>query len=226
MARRSADVPGADEPKRRGHPVLWTIVSVLLIVAGLTFAAPSLWPSMLDEPGQVRDMDNNLVIPDEPQATSSEILEQIQMVVDDGGDGFVVPSVDLDVPLGSINAVEGDINPPDFTGAFVVRNHGVSLDQADQGTVYIATHSLFGGRAPGNYLQTFGQTTLKPGDIIKANGRQYEFVEVRIVDKKKLAEDAELWTNDPGRLIVITCAVRPEGGRAVNNMVIIAKLIA
>ncbi|MDR2973981.1 MAG: hypothetical protein LBV00_04605 [Propionibacteriaceae bacterium] len=219
-----------NKKKRKVLPVFLSILSVLLVAGGITFGAMSLWPGHTPAGATALiDMQGNVVVPDEPAATSSAFMEQAQMVTDDGGEGFVVPSLNLDVPLGSINEVEGVMNPPNFTSAFVIRNRGASLDNADQGTVYIVTHAIYQGHAPGNYLQADGQVSLKPGDIIKADGKEYSFVEAQIIAKEGqggLADHAELWTDDPGRLIIVTCVVRPEGGIAVNNLVIIAQLVA
>ncbi len=223
------------EKKRRGG-ILLLVLSILLIVAGVTFGVMSFLPghslghSLNPATQQLRDMDGELVVPDEPIPTSSEFTEQLQMVEDDGGDGFVVPSLNLDVPLGSINSVDNALNPPNFTSVFVVRNMGVSLDNADQGTVYMATHAIQHGHAPGDYFQKNGQVTLNPGDIIKANNRQYAFVESQVIPKKGddgLSSHGELWTNDPGRLVLITCLLNPDGhSNANDNLVIIAKLVS
>ncbi len=214
-----------EETKKKRGGLLLIIVSVLLIAGGVTFGVWSLWPS--NQGNQLVDMDGRVVVPDDPSATSPEFMEAADMVEDDGGDGFVVPALNLDVPLGSVNEVNGVMNPANFTNVFTIRNRGVgSLEGADQGTLYMVTHAIYGGNAPGNILQNGGQAALAPGDIIKADQRQYKFESAEVINKKEIDKHAELWTDDPGRLVLITCVVRPEGGIADDNLVIIASLVA
>ncbi len=217
--QESTDQPPAEEKKKRGGLVL-ILLSVLLIAGGIGFAVWSFLPG--SDPNALRDMNGQIVTPDDPSATSPEFMEQAQMVEDDGGDGFVVPAVNLDVPLGSVNEVNGVMNPAGYTSVFTIRNRGAgSVENAAQGTVYMVTHAVYDGTAPGNALQSGGQVALSPGDIIKADNKEYRFESAEVIDKNEIGDHADLWTNDPGRLIVITCVV---DGAPNANLVMIARL--
>ncbi|MDR2931035.1 MAG: class F sortase [Propionibacteriaceae bacterium] len=216
--------PEEEKKKRRGG-ILVILLSVLLIAGGVTFGVMSFLPSGTAA-GQIRDMEGRIIVPDDPSATSSAFMEEAKMVENDGGEGFVVPVINLNVPVGSVNEVNGVMNPPSFTSVFWIRNRGVSLADAAQGTVYMVTHAIAGGSAPGNFLQTDGHVALNPGDVIMVNDKEYRFESAQSIPKTEIADHAELWTDDPGRLILITCVVRPEGGIAINNLVIIAKLVS
>jgi len=232
-ARRSAEptarrAAGPEKPPRRGSlaGILLIVLAVALIGGGATVAY-IYWPRPA-QPGQLVDLNGRVVQPEDPEATSSAFQDEANMVEDDGGAGFQVPAIKLDVPLGSINAVDDKMNPANFTAVFWVRNVGVGLDNANQGTVYMVTHAVQGGKAPGNVLQNKGKPTLKPGDLIKTNDRTYQFEDWKIVDKNELGAEwhPELWTPDPNRLIIITCLLNPAGGLAVDNMILIAKLVS
>lgn len=217
----TVEVPAQEEKKKkkRGGWLL-LVLSILLVAGGVTLGVMSFLPRPADAT-QVKDMEGNVVIPEDPSATTTPFMEQAQMVPDDGGDGFVIPVLKLDVPLGSINEVNGVMNPPNYTNVFVIRNRGVSLENADQGTVYMVTHTLHGGKAPGNIMQANGGVAMKPGDIIKANQRMYEYVSFEIIPKTDLDAHPDLWTNDPGRLVLVTCL----SGTYDKNLIIIGKLV-
>ncbi|HEX4401972.1 MAG TPA: hypothetical protein VHZ98_11635 [Galbitalea sp.] len=82
-----------------------------------------------------------------------------------------VPSVGLDVPLGALNAVDGEITPPGFTSAYWVRNLAVPASGGAARTVFVVMHSLRGGVAPGNYLTNVQTQTSKA--IVKVAGIDY-----------------------------------------------------
>jgi len=214
---------GETKTKNRVSSLLLIVLAVLLIGTG-TWIGVAHWPRHHE--GQLVDLDNNPITPEDPTATSSPFLEAANMVPDDGGDGFQVPKVKLDVPIGSVNDVNGVMNPANFTSVFWVRNRGVSLDNAEQGTVFMVTHAVQGGKAPGNILQNKGLAALSPGDLIKVNQRTYEFVSSEVIPKAEIGNHEDLWANDPGRMLVITCVLNPNGGLAVDNLVIVAKLVS
>jgi hypothetical protein len=210
--------------KRRGG-LLLIVLSVLLLLGGGYFGIQSLFPT-LGHPGALTDMRGNAVLLEDPSAVTPEFREAAQMVENDGGQGFQVPALNLSVPLGSVNEVNNVMNPPSFTSVFWIRNRGVSLEQANLGTVYLVAHAIQGGTAPGNFMQANGDTNLKPGDVIKVNDRVYEFVSSLVKPKAKISEVADLWTDEPGRMFFITCVLNPNGGLAVDNLILEAKLVS
>lgn len=145
-----------------------------------------------------------------------------------GAGRFMVPSVGLDVPLGTMNAVGGLVLPPGFTSAYRISNLG-SPTAPKRGTVYVAMHSLrFGGLGPGNYLfdvQT-SASKVQPGARIEAGGVTYVVDTTKIVAKSRLPGDAQIWRNVPGRLVVVTCLEKPDNTPATDNFIITAHLHA
>ena len=224
---RVAKQPEEEKKNKRGlFPLL---LAILLVVAGVGIGVYTLWPHTSpvnpSDPNRLPDLVGNIIVPDDPSATDPVYLQRADMVVNDGGDGFVVPSLDIHIKIGLINSVDGLMNPPNFTSVFLIRNQSAgSLERAAEGTIFMVTHAVYGGRAPGNLLQSRQQTLLKPGDEILVNGLRYLFTEARIIPKTELGSHADIWDNEPGRLIIVTCQVRAEGGIAINNMVLIAHL--
>ena len=200
------------------------LLAILLICGGIGVGVYTMWPKATA--GDLVDLEGNIVVPDDADATSPAFLEAADMVEDDGGDGFSIPSVGLHVPLGSINEVDGVMNPPNFTSAFWIRNRGVSVDNADQGTVYIVAHSIQGGRAPGNYLQDHEQILVKAGDYVKVNDKTYAITDVQLILKTEIGSHEELWANTPGMLVFVTCLQRNDHAASTNNLVVVGQLIS
>jgi hypothetical protein len=143
--------------------------------------------------------------------------------VPDTGAHFVVPSVGLDVPLGALNAVNGEVVPPGFTSAYWIRNEGVPITKASSGTVFVVMHSLRnGGVGPGNYLINVAEQKAKvrAGDKIRVADVTYTITGSHVVEKTDLAQSGKVWADTPNRLVVITCLQRREGGPSTDNMVI------
>jgi hypothetical protein len=141
-------------------------------------------------------------------------------------DRFVVESVGLDVPLGALNAVDGVIEPPGFTSAYWVRNEGVSPADGKNGTVFVVMHSLRNGATgPGNYLIDVDGRTSKVGigAKITVDDATYTVTGTQTIDKPDVAHASSIWADKPGRLVVITCLQRPEGGLSQQNVVIEAE---
>jgi len=178
--------------------------------------------------GALTDPAGNVIIPDDPSATDPAFVEQAEMVVNDGGAGFEIPSVYLHVPLGSVNDVGGKMNPPNYTSAFWIRNRGVGLDKAETGTVYIVAHSAHGGKAPGNYVQDKEKSTVMVGDRINVNDRAYTVEQTEIIPIKELGTHTEIWDDVvPGRLVFVTCIQNTVSNNPTdNNLVIIGKLVS
>jgi len=218
-----ADEQPPQEEKKRKRALLPLILAILLICGGIGIGAYTMWPK--SSANGLVDIEGNIVIPDDADATSPAFLEAAAMVEDEGGDGFSIPSVGLHVPLGSINEVDGVMNPPNFTSAFWIRNRGVSVDNAEQGTVYIVAHSVQWGKAPGNYLQDQEKILVKDGDYVQVNGRTYQITDVELILKKEIGSHAELWANTPGMLVFVTCLQRNDHAASTNNLVVVGQLV-
>jgi len=128
--------------------------------------------------------------------------------------GLVVPSVGLAVPVGSMNVVNGIIDPPTADRAYWIQNRGSVPASNAQGTVFIAGHSWSLGFAPFNllYNPVVPSHTIKVGALIylqtKAGQlvyqvRQFQRIPKALVDQGKVPA---LLQAVPGRLVVMTCA--------------------
>jgi len=220
--------PPKTKRKMRISDILILIVAVALMAGGGFFAFQALHQSSSEV--TFPDMSGNRVVPDDPSAGDPSFLAQAD-AVPDTGTRFIIDSVSLDVPLGEVNEVNGVMNPPGFQSAYRVRNRGVTLDNADKGTVYIVAHALQApGKAPGNYVTDTktGTVTVQPGDVIKVGDRTYKMVSSEVIAKTALGQDAALWANTPGMLVFVTCMETSidSSGHAVNNAVIVGQLIS
>lgn len=136
---------------------------------------------------------------------------------------FQSPSVGLDVPLGSLDVVDDELEPPGFTSAYWVRNLGVAPTDAGAGTVFVVMHSLRnGGVAPGNALIDVdnGRARVAVGASIVVDDVAYRVTRTDTIDKKEISHEQSIWADTPGRLVVITCLQRPDGSPSTDNMVI------
>ncbi|RIJ53684.1 class F sortase, partial [Clavibacter phaseoli] len=143
--------------------------------------------------------------------------------VDSGLGRFRAPSVGLDVPLGAVDVVGGVVDPPGFSSAYRVRDLGVAPEDAATGTVFVVMHSVRGGgTGPGDLLidDRAGSASVAPGAVIEVAGVDYAVGSSRAVPKGQLPDDAEVWADTPGRLVVITCLQRPDGSPSRDDMVI------
>lgn len=143
------------------------------------------------------------------------------------GDRLNVPSVGLDVPVGALNAVDGQITPPGFQEAYVVRNMGTTLADRHEGTVFVVMHSLRGGAiGPGNYLIDVDaqRSDVAVGSVVHVGDATYTVTGSNRITKRTIADDAKTWADVPGRLVLITCLQRPDGSASTDNVLIEATL--
>ncbi|KDN88160.1 class F sortase [Kitasatospora cheerisanensis] len=162
----------------------------------------------------------------DPGAGLSPQQKRAQDAEPDGEGRFVVPSVGLDVPLGSMNEVGGSVVPPGFTSAYRIANLGTPTAPGT-GTVYVAMHSLrWGAVGPGNYLFALdtGTSRVAPGAAVLVGGDRYVVDGAATVPKAELPDAAEIWADVPGRLVVVTCLEKPDNSPAVDNFVLTAHL--
>lgn len=141
------------------------------------------------------------------------------------GGRLIVSSVGLNVPLGALNAVDGQITPPGFTSAYTVRNMGVSLADGEHGTVFVVMHALRNGAiGPGNYITDVAdqRSKLGTGAIVEAGGHQYTVTGSQLISKRGIATNASIWANTPDRLLLITCLEQADGSASTQNLVITA----
>lgn len=129
------------------------------------------------------------------------------------------------MPLGALNAVDGEVSPPGFTSAYLIRDIGVTPDRAGLGTVYVVMHSLRdGGIGPGNALIDVDRkrARIPEGAHIIVAGVDYIVTGSQALSKSELP-DSDIWKAGANHLVVITCLQRPEGGPSTENVVIVAR---
>ncbi|WP_460581589.1 class F sortase [Humibacter ginsengisoli] len=198
------------------------VAAAIILVAGAvgvvaTRAVPASGPV---------DLKGNVVQLDPGDTPAPQVLQRMHAVTNTGS-RFVVPSVGLDVPLGSLDVVDGEITPPGFTSAYRVDNLGVPLSRAGTGSVFVVMHSLRnGGVGPGNYLIDVDAETsrVRPGAVIRVGGLTYTVTGSKALKKSTVPADSSLWANTPGRLVVFTCLQVPAQTESVDNLVVFAKL--
>ncbi|MDR3069691.1 MAG: class F sortase [Propionibacteriaceae bacterium] len=220
------EATGESENKKRKKGILSPALTVFAVLC-LLFGLGTIGYQMLVPPeGASTDMAGNWVKPEE--SISEKELQAMAAEPEIKGKRFQVPSVGLDAPLGAMNLVGDTINPPGFHSVFWIRNMGVSVQNADKGTVYLVTHSLRnGGMGPGNYLIDVenGKGRVGVGADMYIDKVKYTVTEVVSVPKSKIGSAAGVWDQSiSGRAIVITCLQRVDNGASRNNIIIIGKL--
>ncbi|MFJ6532657.1 class F sortase [Microbacterium sp. NPDC091662] len=213
--------------RARRSPLIWIAGAVsLIVIAVVLLLAVGTGEASSSPAESTRDMAGNAVVLEDPIADPQTLARMD--VVEDAGERFTVPSVGLDVPLGGLDMVDGEITPPGFTSAYTVRNLGLP-DDPSAGTTYVVMHSMPApGVAPGNYLIDVadGHAAVLAGAQVVVGEQVYEVDSSYSVDKSELSTQSVLWADHPGRLVIITCQQLPSGERSVQNTVIEAHLVA
>jgi sortase (surface protein transpeptidase) len=138
-----------------------------------------------------------------------------------------VPAVGLDAAVVPITPTGGELDPPRLDRAYWIESYGSPGPDADN-TVYLAGHSVDRGAAVFDPLfDQEAQTALvKSGDEVTittdAGAVTYVVDETQRYPKSQLASEAEVWRIVPGRLVLITCFQRSDGGRSTDNLVVYA----
>ncbi|MDR1711937.1 MAG: class F sortase [Propionibacteriaceae bacterium] len=221
---RALDEEQEEERRRSNWPFrILMILAVLLIATSVSMFAMD---AFYTPEGTYRDMAGNLVQPENPEDLTPEAIEAMDVEPMEGR--FQVPAVGLDAPLKKMNMVNNVINPPGFQEVYWIRNLGVSVQEASQGTSYFAAHSLRRGAiGPGNYLIDVeaAEGKVPIGSDMYIDSVKYVVTEVRKVEKKKIKNESDIWQQDiPNRAIVVTCLQRPNNGASVYNIVVIGML--
>ncbi len=160
-----------------------------------------------------------------PAATSTPSATPSRTMSAGEHDRFSIPSVGLDVALKKMKLVGDVIDPPGVAAAYFLTNFGAAPKGSDEGTVFVAMHALAHGNGPGNYVidMSSQRVIVKVGAVISVDNVRYKVGETRVVAKTDISQDLDLWDPDvPNRLVVVTCMAKPEGGRASDNVVIVA----
>ncbi|MFT8593431.1 MAG: class F sortase [Bifidobacterium sp.] len=209
--------------KRRGSRRVALLLTALFLATALV-GVFMVGRGAVEYHSAAKDMHGNSVTMDSDELPDGQQTRRMH-AVQDLGLTLEVPAVSMKVPVGELSAVDGVITPPTFTQAYLVRNRGVGLQKAADGTVYVVTHSLSDGFAPGNYLFDVAaqRATVKRGDALRIAGLNYSVDSSEMIAKTSLASRSDVWDSVPGRLVLITCLQR-QHGRSLRNLVIFAQL--
>jgi hypothetical protein len=219
------DAPSATrtpQGRSRGRRIAFRVVATLGGIALLAGIATTITAGIRSGQHNVSDLRGNAVQLDPGVVPIPAASSQAKA---DTGARLIVKSVGLNVPLGALNAVHGEITPPGFTSAYWVRNEGVSTAASSKGTVFVVMHSLRGrGMAPGNYLADVAHQRSKvPGDAtVSVAGVDYVVTGSQLISKGTLSQNAAVWANTPNRLLLITCLEHADGSASTDNLVITA----
>ena len=220
--RPEASHRGAPRRRRRRD---WLLILAATTVAGVGVAllivgATGVGSGSKSEQAEVAGLDPGTL---PPPATI-----QAMHSVPDVGLRFTARSVGLDVPLGELTMVDGNITPPGISSAYMIRNLGVPLSGATTGTVFVVMHSCRNAcHAPGDWLtnRAAGTPSLADGSLITVGELTYRVTGWQKYAKTSIGTQADVWAAKPGRLVVITCLELPTGEEPVDNLVITAQLV-
>lgn len=160
----------------------------------------------------------------DPEQAPTQTLENAHEVTGEASGRLRIGSV-LDVPLNSMSPSASIVNPPNGTDAFVIAGEGYGVAGNDEGlTTFLVMHSgSYRSGAVGNNLidRDRGVSTVSVGDEVVLDGLAYTVSRVEVEVKAELRDEAWVWENKQGRVVILTCLQRPAGeGRSVQNVVI------
>lgn len=143
-----------------------------------------------------------------------------------------VPAVDIAASVIPTAFQDGSIDPPTFGEAYWIEAYGAPDPEADN-TVYLVGHSWSKGDAVFNPLfDRDAQTSeVAPGDEVIVTTPKgdvaYEIERTERYPKASLGDSdsdayGDVWKVVPGRLVLITCFQRNDGGASQDNFVVYA----
>lgn len=139
-----------------------------------------------------------------------------------------IQDVGLDLPVLPLTPRGGVINPPTLREGYWIQPYGSPGPHPDD-TVYIAAHSWSRGDAAFNPLmdRAAQRSTLHVGDDVELDTPRgtvhYAVTATHTYVKGQLPTASAVWEQHPGRLVLITCFQRADGGRSTDNLVITAE---
>ena len=140
-----------------------------------------------------------------------------------------VAAVGLSAEVLPITPSGGELDPPTYGEAYWIEPYGAP-GQEPGNTVYLAGHSATRGGAIFDPLFDRSSQTSRvaAGDevVVTTGEGSWTYVVERTerYRKDRLATTDEVWSIVPGRLVLITCFQRAEGGASQDNLVVYAQL--
>jgi sortase (surface protein transpeptidase) len=139
-----------------------------------------------------------------------------------------IPSIGLRANVGAMH-VRGPVDPPTPASAYWLSDYG-TVGPAATNTAYIAGHTWRGGNGVFNPLLHVADSsyTVHPGDTVivdtPGGSYTYDITDVELYEKATLGDQAGLWQNVPGRLVLVTCFQYNGGTSSHQNLVVYAQL--
>ena len=140
--------------------------------------------------------------------------------------GLSIPAIRLTAPVRKLEASECPVlNPPTFDEAYWVGCRATPGTDSD-GTVFFIGHAVAGGGGVFKNLQE-----LKVGDdvtVTTLTGTLTYRVDHTVIYVKfgEIQDSPEIMDKVPGRLVLVTCLLGPNGTRTNKNFVAQAMLVA
>lgn len=167
-------------------------------------------PHQVTETVQVKPVEAPVTLPEpETPTTTQPTLE--------------VPSLNLSVPLRSVQPVDGVATPPDFTEAFTV--DGWTAPTPTEGTTYVIFHSRRDGTGIGNkfFNQQTGEPVIHIGATVKVNSVEFQVENITTSPIEDLPNN-RMWTSTPGKLYLVTCLQNAERTHSAINFIVEATI--
>lgn len=201
--------------RRRWVPWVITALIVALLAASGYLVFSGLNPGSKYSAAEAKEP--KIVLDDPPSQTEID-----QMDPQPASGDLRVPAVDMSTDLKTMNEVGGVINPPDLYPAFVINGHATPKTPED-GTTIIALHSVQGATLPGNKLINVaaGTPAVSAGQEVIAQDRSFTIDKAYSVTKSDISDEEDVWSDEPGKLVILTCLQRT-AGKSVENVIIIA----
>lgn len=140
-----------------------------------------------------------------------------------------IPAIDFVAPVDSMAVgASAVLDPPTREDVFWLDDYGVPGAGSDN-TVYLIGHTSTDGSAVFDPLVNRAEQrpTVLPGDEVivatEEGSVPYEIVATERHDRAALSDLEEVWTGEPGRLVLITCFFASDQDVASDNMVLFAE---
>lgn len=208
-------------PPRRRRARIGAILAAALVLAGLALIGASLWLVLRPAPA----------LPAPPERVVAESVAEQSTPIP------AAPPTSLRIPVIRFEASvlpmavpdDGVVYPPTDRDAFWLEDFGMAGADAVN-TAYIAGHSSADGGAVFDPLidRAQGGSTLQAGDeivVTTANGDVVYHVSATVrYERSSLPDIDDVWTQSPGRLVIITCLFEGTNTSTSENLVVFARI--
>lgn len=210
-------------PRGRRLPRPLAVLTGIAVVAGLALTGVGAWElfSPGGEPARAaterRDVARSDSPPPMPPAAAPHSV--------------AIPAIGFRTDVGALATGSAPaLNPPEAGRAYWLSDYGLPGEGANN-TVYLVGHTSADGRAVFDPLvdRAEQQSTVLPGDEVTLDTDTgtvtYEVIAVERHNRQRLSELESVWTNAPGRLVLITCFFERSTDEISDNLVVFARAL-